>query len=196
MEATLIISNILLWLLVIWNILLTLALIRKSKSAQIRGGLKAGQAAPEFNAQTLHGETVSLATYAGRKVAFLFSITWCGHCRKEAPTWDTLANKAAQAGVELVLVNYGSIKATRAFVKKLCPHLPALAVSRANHSLFKDFAVNRTPAYCLIDEQGIVQAAGYQDMDGGEWEKLTESWMQLSASQSLETKEELEPSYG
>ena len=192
MDATLIISNILLWLLVIWNILLTLALVRKSKNAHVRGGLKAGQTAPEFNAQTLNGEKVSLATYSGRKVAFLFSITWCSHCRKEAPTWDALANKAAHAGVELVLVNYGSLKATRAFVQKFCPHLPALAVSRDNRSLFKDFNVNRTPAYCLIDEQGIVQAAGDQDTDEGAWEKLIESWTQLSATHPLDAKEELE----
>lgn len=192
METALIISSILLWLVVIWNVLLTLALVRKSKSANAPTGLKAGQKAPEFSAQMLDGEQVSLATYSGRKVAFLFSLNWCGHCRKEAPIWDTLASKAAQAGVELVLANYGSVKATRAFVKKLCPHLSALAVTRANSSFFKDYNVNSTPAYCLIDEQGIVQAAGSQDKDSGEWERLIESWNQLPTSQLSEAKEEFE----
>ncbi|HLR43341.1 MAG TPA: TlpA disulfide reductase family protein, partial [Pseudogracilibacillus sp.] len=48
-------------------------------------GLKKGDIAPDFELETLSGETVTLADYRGQKVMLNFWATWCPPCRAEMP---------------------------------------------------------------------------------------------------------------
>ncbi len=76
METTLVVSSILLWIVALLNILLTLGLARRIRSAFPRlESLKAGQKAPGFSAQTLQGQTITLTDYEGRATAFIFGGT-------------------------------------------------------------------------------------------------------------------------
>src|SRR5437899_6166907 len=94
METALIVSSGFLWLVVISNVLLTLALVRRLNQMGTpqtpEGGLEAGEAAPDFMAQTLGGATVTLADYAGRSVALVFLSTTCQPCRDRLPTLEKL----------------------------------------------------------------------------------------------------------
>lgn len=76
MSQVIAISSVLLWAVVVFNLLLTFALIRQRTTGTTKSDiLKAGQPAPDFSAETLLGETVTLSDYAGQEVAFLFIVT-------------------------------------------------------------------------------------------------------------------------
>src|SRR5258706_10943407 len=110
MEQFLVGSSMLLWVVVLCNLLLTLALIRKVNSGavdQTKVGLKEGEIAPDFMAETLSGEKVTLAMYAQREVVFIFIAPTCRPCLEALPRYNALGMKAAQSGVEIVLVSRG-----------------------------------------------------------------------------------------
>lgn len=181
METVLIVSSILLWIVVLFNLVLTLALVRRANTASHHNSpsldmLKAGQPAPDFTAQILSGEKVTLSSYAGHKMAFIFISTACVPCREFLPQLELLKPEAARAGVELALVSSNEIGETRAFAEKLNVSLPVLVAPRSTNPLFEEYKATLTPAYCLVNEQGVVQSAGLANLVGGEWEALTDSW--------------------
>jgi len=144
-------------------------------------GLPAGQDAPPFVAQTLHGETVTHATYSGRAVMYLF-ISPSNHCRRVIPMYAALAPKAAEAGVTLVFVSSTGIQATRPFVDELRISVSVLVAPRASNPFLRDYNISVTPAYCFVNEQGKIQSAGDPTMRGGEWKTLAESWVRHEIS--------------
>jgi peroxiredoxin len=177
METILIISSVALWVVVGLNLIITLALVRRLNQAQgMQGGLKKGAPAPDFTAQTLRGETVTLADYANRSVAFVFIATNCRPCREEAPRLEALAATARRAGVELVLVSIDEAAETEQFVADLKLTLPVLVAPQESSRFKKDYQVPGNPFFCLIDAQGRVQSTGFPNDRGGEWDKLAQSW--------------------
>lgn len=127
MERFLVLSSVLLWIIVLCNLVLTFALVRRVNSPyQPKESLKEGQPAPNFTAETLSGETVTLGTYAQREVAFIFTEPACGPCREALPSYETLGPKAAQSGVDFVLVSTADAGRTRRFVDEFSIKLPIL----------------------------------------------------------------------
>lgn len=178
MVQVLIISSALLWVVVLFNLLLTLALVRqRSASARSRdtSWLKVGQQAPQFTARTLDGKTVSLATYAGRPVTFLFISPDCEPCREGLPKYQALYPKAEQSGIQLVLVSLVDKKKTQGFVSKFNLQLPIIVAPQDNNPFMKDYKITETPSYCLLDVQGKVLSTG-PSTEWGTWRALTSSW--------------------
>jgi peroxiredoxin len=169
----LLVSSVLLWLVVGLNLLLTLALVRKLNGSTPRP-LKKGQRAPDFTAQTLTGEQVTLASYAGRSVALIAVSPTCGPCRDALPSYEALAPKARRAGVELVLVSTAPVAESQAFVEEFAIHMPLIVAPEPDNPLMRDYKFAGTPSYCLIDTQGKVQASGFPGT--GAWPALIESW--------------------
>ena len=102
-ETVLIGSVALLWVLVLFNLVLTLGLVRRANAnagpqPMEEEGLEAGERAPDFTAETLDGEAVTLATYAGRDVAFLFMSPFCGPCREKLPRHRGPGSERAAGG--------------------------------------------------------------------------------------------------
>lgn len=181
METGLIISSILLWVVVLLNLLLTLALVRRLNRASHpeQGiGLKAGELAPDFTAHTLSGETITRSAYAGRNVAFIFISTHCVPCHEILPRLEPLGPKASRVGTELVLVSGDEIEDTRTFAEELNISLPILIAPRKTNSFITDYQSTGTPSYCLIDGQGRVQSAGYPSLEWGAWKTLVDAWNQ------------------
>ena len=182
METTLIVSSVLLWLVVLLNLLLTFGLLRRLKAdsrpltAPQQTKLKPGEPAPAFTALTVHGETVTFSTYAGRKVAFVFILANCAPCHQILPELQELEPKAARAGVELVLVSGGELEETRALVEEEHIGLPVLVAPRSTASFFDDYKVAGVPAYCLVNERGSIQSAGHPLQEFEDWKTLTASW--------------------
>lgn len=181
MEMALVVSSILLWVVVLCNLVLTLALVRRLNVTPRHKSLslempEAGQPAPDFRAQTVSGETVTLSTFAGRKTAFIFISTNCAPCRQLLSRLELFKPRAAQTGVELVLVSADEMEETQVFVERLHVRLPVLVAPRNTNPLFDDYKATLTPSYCLVNEQGVVRSAGLLNAEGGEWEALIGSW--------------------
>ena len=195
MTEIMVVSSVLLWLAVGFNLILTLALVRRlnaldstsqsrstdpGKLAPASPGPEIGQSAPAFTAQTLEGEQVTLNTYIGGgcSAAFVFISTTCEPCREALPSYEALLPKARQAGVELVLVSTSDPVQTAAFVDQFNIRLPVLVAPMRDNPFMKDYNFNATPSYCLVDAQGKIQSAGYPTFSWGEWKALVDSWDQ------------------
>jgi len=186
MELVWVISSILLWILVLLNLLLTLALARRLnarlKVAQSDDPfanipkLEIGQPAPDFSVETLDGTQASLASYVRQAVAFIFISPTCGPCREKMPTFNALQPKARRAGVEIVLVSDSDRTETKKFSDDFASSLPFLIAPRENNPFLSDYKAKGTPFYCLVTAQGDVQATGFLD---DEWEALTKTWEAL-----------------
>lgn len=177
MGTILVVSSVLLWLVVLLNLLLTFALVRRLNTDRRLGdviGLEAGQVAPEFTAQTLSGETVTRSTYTERKVAFLFVSTHCGPCQEILSHIEQLKYNAALGGVELVLVSGDEIEETRAYIEKQNINLSVLVAPRKNNPFMEDYKSTTTPSYCFVNEQGKVQSAGLPILEWGGWKALAD----------------------
>jgi peroxiredoxin len=177
METLLIVNALFVWIILGLNLLLTLVLVRRMNQGEgAQQGLAKKTPAPAFSAQTLGGETVTLASYAGRAVALIFFSTSCEPCREEAPKLEALAPWARQAGVELALVSVDEVEETRRFVDEFKLTLPVLVAPQGSNTFKKDYQVPATPFYYLINARGTIQSAGYPNNPGGAWKKLADSW--------------------
>ncbi len=190
MERVLIVSSVLLWMAVLTNLLLTLALIRQRSTEPASqgqrknyGGPPVGQSAPDFAAETLEGRRVTRADYAGHSVAFLLVAPNCAPCREALPRYEALAPHAARAGVELVLISIDTATPTRAFAAEQGIRLPILVAPHEDNPLMRDYNFTGTPSYCLLDAQGTVRAAGYPSFEWGEWQALAQEWEAGTAPQ-------------
>jgi peroxiredoxin len=179
-EYVLVVSSILLWIMLLLNLLLTLALVRKvnksSQGQQQPKGLEPGTSAPDFSASTLDGETVTLARYAGRSAAFIFMSTHCAPCRTTMPELEKVYPLARQAGVEMVLVMKEDAEEVRRFLQEMESSIPALIAPPGKDSFHERYQSPGTPSYCIIDEQGIVLSSGHPTSVMGDWQQYVESW--------------------
>jgi peroxiredoxin len=160
-ETILVISTALLWILMLFNILLTVGLGRRINARLPRlETLKVGQNAPNFTAWTLTGNRVSLADYAGRTVAFVFMSPNCRPCREQLPELMTTQAKARQNGVELIVVSDADEAETAKFIGEFDVQLPVLVAPRDRSPFLVNFKVNGTLSYCVVGAQGKVLDAG------------------------------------
>lgn len=178
MLSFLVVSSIFLWIMVLFDLLLALVIIRKiNSSGQIPHiGLKPGTLAPDFTARTLDGNIVTLSNYLGHKVVFIYISTHCQPCREFLPGFKTLSTKIKQGGFEPVLVSTSDAQETKTYVEEFELDLTVLT-SIEQHGLFmQGYKIGGTPYYCLIDENGKVVSTGFPTLAGGEWEKWVKVW--------------------
>lgn len=161
METFLYISSILLWVLMLFNILLTLGLARRiSRQFPKMEALKPGQPAPDFTAWTLDGDPVTRASYNTNSIAFIFVSPYCAPCREEIPKLERWRPQAETHGISLVLVSDSGEKETRKFVEELGAALPVLVAPRECTTFLRDYKSTATPSFCWVGSDGKVQAAG------------------------------------
>jgi cytochrome c biogenesis protein CcmG, thiol:disulfide interchange protein DsbE len=67
--------------------------------------LQPGDAAPDFAAPTLDGDTISLASLRGEAVMLNIWATWCTPCREEMPLLEALHRELAADGLRVVGVS-------------------------------------------------------------------------------------------
>lgn len=179
METWLLVSSILLWIVVLVNLVLTLALVRRvngSAEATLETGPTPGEKAPDFTATALTGETVTLSDYARHSVAFVFVAPDCQPCHETIPQLRELAPGAHEAGTDLVLVCSGTRTETEKLVHNLDIQLPVLIAPRAENAFFETYKIMMTPSFCLLDTQSIVQDSGHPGPENRSWKRLTQLW--------------------
>ncbi|MDH5506771.1 MAG: peroxiredoxin family protein [Anaerolineae bacterium] len=185
MQQVLIVSSILLWVLVLFNMLLTLALVRRVNPSNQNKleKLALGSPMPNFSAVTLDGTTKSAIDYVDSIVAFVFISSQCNPCRDEIPNLEALGPKAKAAGIDLVLVSIENIEQTRILVDELDITLPVLIAPRGENSFADDYKIKGTPIYCMVKE-GAIYSMGLMDK---EWETITNEWEVVSKAKGAAT---------
>lgn len=160
MVTLLLISSILLWVLMLFNILLTLGLGKRiNRQFPQIDFLKQGQPAPNFIAWTLEGQTVTLADYSKQRVAFIFISPHCQPCREQVPEVEAWQSQAKMQNLSFVFISDTNEAEAKEFVAELNVTYPFLIAPRMHSSFLTDYNITSTPSFYLINA-GKVERAG------------------------------------
>lgn len=162
MQLLLIVVLIVTWAVLLLTVLLVLKLVRRVNTLTAiltkQPDLAVGTPAPDFAAETISGQPVTLASYANRTALLVFVHPHCPSCRDELPMLESFALLAKRrANIELVLVSEGDPAETRALADEFKLRLPVVVAPRDSNSFARDYNPNgENPCYCLIDPGGTV----------------------------------------
>jgi peroxiredoxin len=176
------ISYIVLWLLVLFQLLLTFALIRridtqaKTLSEGVASGLTLGTQVPDFTAHTLAGEPITLADQTGKTTVYVVVSPDCKPCKQLLPSINNLGNSRKPPNHQMMIVSLGDKARTEELVTELQLDLPMAIAPREENSFMVDFKLQGTPTFLLVDAQGKLRASGYPSDDSPEWKKATDLW--------------------
>jgi thiol-disulfide isomerase/thioredoxin len=113
--------------------------------------------APEFQAKTSTGSTVTLADLKGKVVLIDFWATWCPPCRESVPEIKELRKKY---GDRLAVLSVSADDDRDKWSQYIAKHEMAWLQSwdKDNHpSVLEAFGVHSFPTYVLLDGDGVVR---------------------------------------
>jgi methylamine dehydrogenase accessory protein MauD len=165
----LIVSNVVLWLLVIALGVVVYALTRQigvlhervapAGALTLSGGVKAGETPPALSLTTLDGRTLKLDAFAqqGRGVLLFFMSPTCPLCRSLLPVVTRIA-KEERKWLDLIFASDGGTRAEHeAYVAERQIDSFPYVVSQ---ELGVAFQVGKLPYAALLDETGVLVAKG------------------------------------
>lgn len=127
-------------------------------------GLEIGQFAPDFELQTLDGESVRLSEYRGQRVLLNFWATWCPPCRAEMPDMQQFYENE---DVVILAVNLTKTEKSR-------EHVPAFVEDyRLTFPILLDeeiavagiYRIQPIPTTYFIDTAGRIHNAAFGALD-------------------------------
>jgi len=119
-----------------------------------REGLRPGNPAPLFSLPDIHGRTVALEQYRGRRVLLVFSDPHCGPCDQLAPHLTRLHREHRDNGMAFVMVGRGETEENRRKAEQHGIEFPV--VLQEKWKLSKEYGIFATPVAFLISEEGVV----------------------------------------
>jgi signal peptidase I len=139
----------------------TTSQIVPGKRAVPKWGLPRDSVAPAFSASTLDGSTVTSRQYRGQALLLFFiSAHPSSPMRSLLSCFETIASRATEAGVAVFFISASPAEETRRLAQAMPNLEPLLLAHWTQNTLLHDFEVEGMPCYCLIDQAGIVCAAG------------------------------------
>jgi methylamine dehydrogenase accessory protein MauD len=168
MEGVVGVSHIVLWLVVLVQAVVIVALSRQVGllherispvgALDLGKGPKVGERAPEFRLETLFGEPVSVGGELNdsRSLLLFFLSPTCPVCEQLIPVIRSLRS-AESDWLDVILASDGNFETHRNFVRdKGLEDFPYIVSTE----LGMGFQVGRLPHAVLIDETGVVRAQG------------------------------------
>jgi peroxiredoxin len=196
LETALIASSVILWLLVLFNLLFTLALVRRVNSItstqptqpSLEMGLPKGSSAPDFTAQALDGKTATLQNYLGKQTIFVFFSPNCQPCQEILPRLEALKHGAARAGVTLVLVSGRDMESTQTYIEQNKISLPVLVALIEDNPFMTDYKATATPSYCHINAEGRIASNGILSLQSDVWKDFITTWSKYEIARPSERR--------
>jgi methylamine dehydrogenase accessory protein MauD len=168
MTETLLISNIVLWLVVLGLCAVVVALVRQigvlheriapAGALMFGEGPKVGEAAPPFELDGLDGQRVRIGSQqeAGLSTLVFFLSPTCPVCKTLLPVLKS-ARKSERHWLRIVLASDGDLPSQQRFIDK---HALTVFPYVLSGMLGRTYAVGKLPYAVLIDEQGILRSSG------------------------------------
>lgn len=129
----------------------------EATSAQ-KTGLKVGQLPPDFETESLDGQTIRLSDYKGKVVLLDFWATWCPPCVHEMPSVVAAYNKYHSQGFEIIGISLDRDKAKlRNFIKdNNVEWIQIFDIDNGDDSIASVYKINAIPTPILIDKEGKI----------------------------------------
>jgi methylamine dehydrogenase accessory protein MauD len=164
----LLVSNVLLWILVVVLALVVLALVRQVGvlheritpvgALMLAKGLKVGEVAPTIPLEVLSGPglTIGGTRSDGRSLLVMFVSPTCPVCKALLPVLKS-SRKSEAGWLDIVLASDGDLTEQRAFVAEHGLDAFPYVVSSP---LGVSYQVSRLPYAVILDHEGILRARG------------------------------------
>ena len=111
----------------------------------------------DFELQDLSGATRSLSDYRGKVVFLNFWATWCGPCRFEMPSMETLYQRFKAKGLVIVAVNLQEDRnSVQRFVDEYGLSFPVLLDTTGR--VGATYGARSIPTTYIVDRDGFVLA--------------------------------------
>jgi len=184
MDSFNLINVICLWLIVLFNLFLTLAVVRRinkidTTNNEIEGlgpaEVELNKSAPYFEAVDSNGNKVTLDDYFDQNVLFIYVMPGCKPCAESMSFYHKLARELQKIGVRTELVSLGQDIETKEFMSSLNITLPIIIAPMKINSLKTDYKVIGTPFYCYVDNTAIIRAGGFLDPKSKSWAVFIDS---------------------
>lgn len=148
-------AGLLMAVLTVFGGQLTAILTGTNRSATpIPDRVRVGETAPDFTAETLGGDPVTLSSLGGQVVAVNFWATWCVPCRTEMPALQ--AASEANDNLTIVAVNVGEReRPVSEFVDEL--GLTFTIALDPSEDISNLYGVRGLPVTVWIDPDGMVR---------------------------------------
>ena len=143
--------------------------ISPETAEQSRTTVAAGSRAADFKLETLDGTTVSLESLRGKVVFLNVWATWCGPCREEMPSMQTLYDDF-KGNKDFVMLaasqDTGGRDVVASYVKKNGYHFTILL--DPENKISETYEVSGVPETFIIDRKGQIVA---HHMGGFDWSR-------------------------
>ncbi len=121
--------------------------------------LKEGDVAPDFQLETLSGETMRLSDYQGKIVVLNFWATWCPPCVEEMPHLQAFYENNKDQAIVVIAVNLTSedngIDAVEEFVKE---HELTFPIPLDHDgTIGEQYGAFAIPTSYIIDADGVIR---------------------------------------
>jgi len=163
---TLIVSNVLLWCLLLALVFVVVGLVRQigvlhgrlapAGALMVDKGVAAGQPAPQVTATDRNGRAVNFG-YTGTRAQLLFFLSpTCPICKSLLPALKSIAREHARQ-LDVVYISDGDPDAQQALI---AAHQLESATYVVSPEVGMTFQIGKLPYAVLIDRDGVLRAKG------------------------------------
>ena len=120
--------------------------------------MKVKKVAPNFSLEDLNGQKVELKNFKGKVIFLNFWATWCGPCKEEMPSMETLWQwyKGKDFLLLGISVDYGGVKTVKEYIERQRYTFRVLIDSRSK--TLDLYEVKAIPTTLMIDRKGQIVA--------------------------------------